>query len=259
MRRMITFLVPMGMTGFLLVLAAPAAATDCPPDSVQSGNLCMDKYEASVWETTDPTVIRLIQSGRITLAKLLAAGAVQHGVSSHDYGKGCLDTGNGCVDFYAVSIPRVTPSTYLTWFQAAAAARNSGKRLPTNAEWQVAAFGTPDLGTDDGTIDCNIGWYGDTLSTGSRSACVSDVGAFDMVGNAAEWVADWTPRSTFCISAMFFGDRNCLAGTDGGSPGPGALLRGGGFAERSDAGVFEVRGDIPPVLQHRAIGFRAAR
>ena len=160
------------------------------------------------------------------------------------------------MDFYAVSIPRVRPSTYLTWFQAAAAARNSGKRLPTNAEWQVAAFGTPDPGTDDGTIDCNIAPLGDTVSTGSRSACVSDVGAFDMVGNASEWVADWIPRAAGC-SSQYGEDRTCLAGVSGGDPA--ALVRGGGSGDGSDAGVFAVLGDIPVWGWYSYLGFRAAR
>src|SRR5712691_13076497 len=86
----------------------------------------------------------------------MKAGAIQHGATGDDYGSGCPPTGNGCVNFYAVSIPGVTPSGFITWFEAAAAARNSGKRLPTNAEWQAAALGTPDPGTDNGTTDCNI-------------------------------------------------------------------------------------------------------
>src|SRR5712691_11542219 len=119
----------------------------------------------------------------------MKAGAIQHGATGDDYGSGCPPTGNGCVNFYAVSIPGVTPSGFITWFQAAAAARNSGKRLPTNAEWQAAA-----LGTSDGA-PCNVS-SGSVAVTGT-AGCVSDVGAFDMVGNLSEWVADWVPRSTF--------------------------------------------------------------
>jgi hypothetical protein len=52
------------------------------------------------------------------------------------------------VNIYAVSIPGVTPSRFITWFQAAAAARNAGKRLPSNAEWQ--ATGAGDAGSGRG-------------------------------------------------------------------------------------------------------------
>lgn len=155
----------------------------CPPDSVRSGRGCIDKYEASVWETTDAAVVAKIKAGTVTLADLQGAGAVQRGSASDDYGVACPDTGNGCKDFYAVSISGVIPSRFLTWFQAAAAARNAGKRLPTNAEWQTAAFGTPD------GAPCIVSAVGPG-NTGTVG-CVSDVGAFDMVGNPWEWVADW--------------------------------------------------------------------
>ena len=173
------------VVGLLLGLAVvPVAAgpTLCPPDSVQSGTVCMDKYEASVWDLTGvpggtkPKLVKAIQGGTVTLADLLAAGAVQRGLALGDLAAaGCPDTGNGCVNVYAVSIPGVTPATFITWFQAAAAARNSLKRLPTNQEWQVAALGTPD------GAPCNLS--GPTLAVTGTAGCVSDVGAFDMVGD----------------------------------------------------------------------------
>ncbi len=260
MRRVIGGLMVVGVFGFALGLAAPAAAAPaaCPPDSVESGNICIDKYEGSVWETTDAKLIKKIKDGSVILADLTVAGAIQHGVSSDDYDPGCPDTGNGCVHFYAVSIPGVTPSSRLTWFQAAAAARNSGKRLPTNAEWQAAALGTPDPGASPGSEDCNTNSSGPDL-TGARANCKSDVGAFDMVGNLWEWVADWVPRSTVCSSWGGFSDDDmCLAGASI-TAGPGALIRGGNWADGTDAGVFAVRGIPDPPFDHLDIGFRAAR
>src|SRR5215470_3788714 len=120
----------------------------CAPDAVIAGTVCMDKYEASVWEVPDPTgadtaLVRKIQQGKVTLADLQAAGAVQRGVSSDDYGTACADDGYNCLlghRDYAVSLPGVQPATYLTWFQASALCAASRKRLPTNAEWQVAAL-----------------------------------------------------------------------------------------------------------------------
>lgn len=232
----------------------------CPPDSVRSGSACIDKYEASVWWTTDAPTIAKIRSGTVTLTDLIAAGAIQRGVAGDDYGAGCPDAGNGCKDLYAVSIPGVTPSAYLTWFQAAAVARNAGKRLPSNAEWQAAALGTP----DGAPCIVNAGSPGPTGNAG----CVSDVGAFDMTGNFSEWVADWaadvlpnwTMTTTTCPGwGGFTDDSMCLAGEstvvfDGAL----ALVRGGTYYQQGRAGVFAV----DAILTHfdgTSLGLRAAR
>jgi formylglycine-generating enzyme required for sulfatase activity len=212
----------------------------------------VDKYEASVWETTNANLIRKIRRGTVTLADLLAAGATQHGESSDDYGAGCPDTGNGCVNFYAVSIAGVTPSRYITWFQAAAAARNAGKRLLTNAEWQAAAFGTP----DGAPCVVSAGGPGPTGTAG----CVSDVGVFDMVGNLHEWVDLWLPQSTTCLPSSLYGtnDINCIAGASTNT-GPGAVIRQGSFASGAGAGVFGISATDMPTHSSDSIGFRAGR
>jgi hypothetical protein len=234
-------------TGGVYIAAATAG---CPSSMVSSGPICIDKYESSVWETTNAAVIRKIKAGTVTLGELQAAGAIQRGAANDDYGT-CPITGNGCVNAYAVSIPGVTPSRFLTWFQATAAARNAGKRLPTNAEWQATALGTPD------GAPCNVS-SGAVGLTGT-AGCVSDVGAFDMVGGLYEWVADWVPLSTTCVPVLFgTNDDNCLAGASE-TAGPGALIRGGAFNAGAGTGVFAVSGVNTPSSANGFIGFRAAR
>jgi hypothetical protein len=248
------------------VAGAVAGLSACPPDSVKVGRTCIDKYEASVWEVPAASValIEKIKAGTVTLAEL-QAGAVQRGAVGDDYGAECPGTGNGCLNLYAVSIAAVTPSRFLTWFQATAAARNAGKRLPTNAEWQAAALGTPDLGVVEGPQDCNTQFDDLPLIslTGARANCVSDAGAFDTVGNLQEWVADWSPLATTCVPSTLFatGDINCVGGADT-TAGPAALLRGSVtflFASGLGAGVFAVNGLITPSFVDASHGFRAAR
>jgi hypothetical protein len=53
----------------------------CPPDSAKVGTTCMDKYEASVWETSNAGLIQTIKAGTVTLAEL-RAGVVQRGVAT---------------------------------------------------------------------------------------------------------------------------------------------------------------------------------
>lgn len=256
MKRFIVMFVGV-FTGLLL---ASVVLASCPPDSVQVGPVCVDKYEASVWETTDASLVALIQSGLATQADLISGGAVQRGVSSNDYP--CNIDGNDCATIYAVSISGVTPSSFITWFQAQQAAANSGKRLVTNAEWQMAAAGTPDPGGAPGPADCNTTSNAKDL-TGARANCVSRWGAFDMVGNVWEWVADWVPRSTDCVMPLFADDANCLAGAST-TLGPGALIRGGFFHDDifgggASAGVFAVDGRDQPSVALDRIGLRAAR
>ena len=167
---------------------------------------------------------------------------------------------------YAVSIAGVQPSSCITWFQANQACLLSGKRLLTNREWQGAAASTPDTRTDNGTTDCNFNHTGTPSDTGSRSSCKSAWGAFDMIGNVDEWVADWADQASNCTdwttSAGIPGvDESCFGGP-GGLGGtaaslPAALIRGGNFG--SLAGVFTVRADRVPSDFEQFIGFRCAR
>ena len=156
------------------------------------------------------------------------------------------------------------PPTRISWFQAQAACENARKRLPSNGEWQAAVAGTPDPGPDDGTTDCNTNSASAALATGSRSSCRSARGAFDMVGNLWEWVADWVPRSTTDCGSWAPGvspppsDVQCLVGavtTDG----PGALLRGGYFSSGSEAGPLAIVGFFEPSNVFDTFGFRCAR
>jgi formylglycine-generating enzyme required for sulfatase activity len=200
-----------------------------------------------------------VKKGTATLANLrspsaIANGVVQRGVGSDDYP--CNDDGNDCTDIFAVSILGVSPSAFITWFQAQQAAANSGKRLLTNAEWQMAAAGTPDPGNTPGASDCATNSGG--ADTGTRSNCVSRFGVFDMVGNFFEWVADWVPLSTTCPPPLFAGDLNCLAGASTTS-GPGALIRGGDFLSSTSAGVFAVTGSGKPSSAFSSVGFRCGR
>jgi formylglycine-generating enzyme required for sulfatase activity len=238
----------------------------CGADAVPAGTVCLDRYEASVWRVPNPTttnaiLVRKIQLGLATRAALTAGGATELGTSSDDYAP-CANNGQNCAnDIYAVSLPSESPSANITWFQAQEACANAGKRLPTSAEWQVGANGTPDPGPDNGTTDCNTASDGEASLTGARPSCVSARGAFDMVGNLAEWVADWVPQSTMCPGwASFSDDDMCLAGASTTQNSPGALVRGGAFASLGGphAGPLAVR-DFPPFRMTSFIGFRCAR
>ena len=169
----------------------------CAADAVKVGPACVDKYEASVWWTQNAALIQKIRLSTVTAADLTAPAALQLGTQPGVFEAfGCDLTGNGagCKDVYAVSIPGVLPARYVSWFQAAAAARNAGKRLPTNAEWQAAALGTPEG-------SCNTS-SGAVAATGTTAGCVSPAGAFDMVGNVEEWVAGRRPVGAGVPSAM---------------------------------------------------------
>jgi formylglycine-generating enzyme required for sulfatase activity len=225
---------------------------------VKVGPLCVDKYEASVWSNADGSGT---QYGATGTSFYLTA-----------YPGGFPANGNWTTPVYAVSKAGVIPSTSLTWYQAQQACALSGKRLLTNAEWQMAAAGTPDPGTDNGSTDCNV----DTrapVETGSRDSCVSNWGVNDMVGNVWEFVADWiqgdsNPWSAFVTTrtagAGYGGDR--IAGINpaqyqasDSTNLPAAIIRGGYFVGGPIVGVFAMAAGTAPSVAVYSTGFRCAR
>lgn len=131
----------------------------------------------------------------------------------------------------------------------------------------MAALGTPDPETDNGTTTCRLTGSA-TTKTGSRADCSSDVGALDMVGNLWEWVAEWWPAiidsdGFGCDSGWgsFSEDFNCSA-THVTTKGPAAILRGGdawGSGGVARAGPFAIALTEPPQAEQANIGFRCAR
>jgi hypothetical protein len=174
----------------------------------------------------------------------------------------------------AISQKKVMPWSYITREQAELACARGSKRLPTNEEWQRIAAGTPD--TQQG--NCNIS--GNSVDTaGNREACVSAAGVFDAVGNIWEWTSDdvfdgvYNGRELPAEGYVLQVDKGGVVTESGDAPselfgedytwsevtGAYAMLRGGFYGSRDDAGVYAVHAATLPTATGVAIGFRCVQ
>lgn len=170
---------------------------------------------------------------------------------------------------FALSVgAAVRPARNVTWFQASALCRASGKRLPTGEEWLRAAHGTPDDETR-----CYFAAASPTArDTNGGARCHSVWGAQDMIGNVWEWTDEWyagvddASRSTpNAANTDGWGDGYQGDGTwnitSSAAPGPrlgvpGAAARGGHYQEGPRAGVFALALDSSPTGAATSVGFR---
>ncbi len=173
----------------------------------------------------------------------------------------------------AVSVENTEPWRFLSREQAVTACMRAGKRLPKSEEWYTAAVGTLDTAESCNTDTSSI------VRTGTYKKCVSAVGAHDTVGNAWEWVSDDVISGTYqgrqvpsegyisqvdaggfatvtniSESELFYKDYFWSA-----ADGVFAILRGGFYGSKFDAGIYAVHARTLPTAAGTAIGFRCVK
>ncbi len=232
----------------------------------------VDRYEASAW----------------------GADGVQRGASDGVY-PGLAESGQWAVgsreSIAAYAMAGVAPSRNVSWFQASALCRASGKRLLTRDEWFTAADGltaldpaTPVDGNAAGETRCNTGGS-EARRAGGGGRCASSWGAEDMVGNVMEWTDEWyttagqitSPAATTVGSRVTgirvndalaawpsgYGDdatwnvtSTVYNGAEGVTGVPAAALRGGNWGDGARAGVFALYLHNGPSNRSMYAGFR---
>lgn len=149
------------------------------------------------------------------------------------------------------------PVTNISWDEANTFAQWLGLRLPTEAEWEYAAKGGPNLKKTlySGSNDLEkVAWYYSNANQSAHrvgSLNPNSAGLYDMTGNVWEWCSDWYADYT----------SKDKTNPNGPASGNNKVKRGGSFSETNFDTDLRItnRGSEPPSFKSYNLGFRLAK
>ncbi|MCB5264873.1 MAG: SUMF1/EgtB/PvdO family nonheme iron enzyme [Candidatus Cloacimonetes bacterium] len=132
----------------------------------------------------------------------------------------------------------------------------NGYRLPTEAEWEVAAKAGKLYNYSGSNDPADVAWYRDNSAgklrkPGGKSP--NDFGIYDMSGNVSEWVWDW-------LDANYPNSLTTFINPTGPETGTQKTIRGGNVMNSEGRNLnilWRERGD--PNKGYQFVGFRLAR
>lgn len=146
------------------------------------------------------------------------------------------------------------PVYNVSWMDAHAYCEWAGKRLPTEAEWERAARGGKAAldYPDNDKIDATQARFNSPLGPVAVGSFPPNAfGLFDMVGNVAEWTADWFDGTYYAA-----GDR---VNPTGPASGEYKVIRGGAWSDPPSRITVFFRNWVRPAQSTPNIGFRCVQ
>lgn len=214
-------------------------ADESPAHAVTLSPFAIDRTEVTVGQYW-----QCVQAGA-------CAAPTSSASQSHPYYLNNVDFDNHPV----IQVPWSEAKAYCTWH---------GKRLPTEAEWEMAASWDAvrnaktlwPWGNVSDAARANVhGETPDAAPVGSFPADLSPAGVLDMGGNVREWVLDW-----YKVDYYSQADNTDPTGPSSRrGEGAGHGVRGASFANNIDQARSASRGHEDPAYGYATVGFRCAQ
>jgi len=224
-----------GMT-LLYVPAASFAmgSTDGYPDELPVHTVTLAAFWVDQTEVTNAMYILCEQAGACTPPSRKTSNLADYYYGYPDYAE--------------------YPVLFVTWQDAVNYCAWAGRRLPTEAEWELAARGTDGrlypwgAAAPDETLLNFKHHIEDVTSVGSYPDGASPFGALDMAGNVLEWTSDWYAADYYSVSPE--------ANPAGPDTGTARTLRGGAWTWNERGVTSTHRFFRDPASASYEIGFR---